>query len=67
MLSQKRERKILKRRRKNVFHASEKQNSIQKFRIKYETKLISNFKSNLFTFLIENKFITGSEDIKENP
>lgn len=65
MLSQKRERKILKRRRKNVFHASEKQNSIQKFRIKYETKLISNFKSNLFTFLIENKFITGSEDVKE--
>ena len=65
LVSLKRHRKLLKRKRKGKVYASEKYNSVQKFRIKYETKLVSNFKSKLFDFLIENKFITGYEDAKE--
>ncbi|WP_456313542.1 hypothetical protein [Pseudomonas shirazensis] len=64
LVSLKRQRKLLKRKRKKNIYASDKYNSVQKFRINYETKLISNFKSKLFDFLIENNFVTGNEEIK---
>ncbi len=65
LVSLKRHRKLLKRKRKGKVYADGKYNSVQKFRIKYETKLVSNFKSKLFDFLIDNSFITGYEEVKE--
>ncbi len=65
LVSLKRHRKLLKRKRKDKVYADGKYNSVQKFRIKYETKLVSNFKSKLFDFLIDNSFITGYEEVKE--
>ena len=62
LVSLKRGRKRLKRKRKDVIHINDNTNSIQRFRISYETKIISNFKSKLFDFLIETKFIVGSEE-----
>lgn len=65
MLSLKRTRKVLRRRRKNKKYISDNYTSLQSFRINYETKVITNFKSELFQFLVDNRFINGTEEILE--
>lgn len=63
LISLKRQRKLFKRKRKKNIHINEKTTSLQRFRIKYENKVIANFKSKLFEFLVENRFINGDEEI----
>jgi hypothetical protein len=65
LISLKRERKRLKRKRKDNIHINDNTTSIQRFRINYETKIITNFKSKLFQFLVDSKFVSGTEDILE--
>lgn len=60
-LSLKRYRKRLKRIRKKVFYNSGKYSSIQNFRLKYEEKVVKNYNSIFFNYLIDKKFITGIE------
>lgn len=66
LLQRKREKKRLKRLRKpRYFHGL---NSVfikeQNFRISVDKKIASNFKSSLYSFLVETKFITGYEKSK---
>lgn len=60
-LSKKRTKKNHKRKRKNKIFISSRYTSVQNFRIKYEEKVIKNFKSNLLEYLVDKKFITGFE------
>lgn len=62
----KRTKKKLKRLRLNKKYNSERLNAKRQFIINYENKVISNHKSNLYKFLIDTKFIVGTEEILNN-
>ncbi|MFV8379320.1 hypothetical protein [Flavobacterium sp. LB3R33] len=63
LVSLKRDRKLLTRKRKDKKHINDNFTSVQRFRVNYETKVVTNFKSKLFQFLIENRFINGGEEV----
>lgn len=65
-LGKKRERKRLRRKRKGKKFDSSVLRRGQGLRIKYERRIVENHKSYLFEFLIEKKFIVGTEDASIN-
>lgn len=58
----KRTKKKLKRKRYKKKYNSSLYFKYQGIRVKYERKIVENYKSKLFLFLVEKKFIIGTED-----
>lgn len=61
-LLHKRTKKRFKRRRLKKKYNSDLYFKNQSLRVKYERKVVENYKSQLFQFLVEKKFIVGTED-----
>jgi hypothetical protein len=65
-LSLKRKRKRLIRKRRNIYYLSDEQFSLKNFKIKLEEKIIKNYKSKFFDYLVFKRFITGQETAVTN-
>lgn len=65
LISLKRHRKLLKRKRKKNIQINDKSTGIQRFLVQYETKVVKNFRSKLFQFLVDNGFVSGGEEISD--
>lgn len=62
-IARKRARKRTKRKRNRKKYNSNLYLKKQNLRVKYESKVIENYKSELFHFLLDKKFIVGTEDV----